>query len=117
MNDNTYTLQPAIPFDYYDTPWQGYGPDWDVDADEIVYVNTVPNKDSLGEAYKWLSKTAWMVRRIEAERFGIPLMAVRWRRCLLLAALINDRRRRMNSWLVAGIKQCAWRGHSSLLWS
>ena len=118
MNEHTFTLQPAIPFNYYDAPWQGYGPDWEVDADELVHANTVPCTDSLNGAHMWLSKIAWRVRRIEAERFGIPLMSVEWRRCLLLAALINDRRRGMNSWLVAGIKQKAWlRAEASpLIW-
>jgi len=112
MNDNT--LQPTVPYSYCDTPAQGWGCDWEVDH-ELVDINTGSLDDSINTAYKWLGKLAWQIRRIEAGRFNGPLMQVSWRRCLLLAAIINDRRRNQNSWLVTSIKQRAWLGESALI--
>jgi hypothetical protein len=62
-------------------------------------------------AYKGLSKLAWQIRKLEAKRFGAPVMKVSWRRALWLAVLISGRRHNINSWLMLGVQQGFAKGY------
>ena len=82
--------------------WQGLSYSWELALPESVApLYAKPTE----RACRGLAKLAWQVRRIEAQRLGVPVMKASWRRALYLAVLIHGRRKGINSWLMEGLRQ------------
>lgn len=90
--------------------------DIDNDFDQELWDSHLAPKWVGMTEYRALAKTAWQVRKIEARRFCTPVMQVGWRRCLMLARLIEDRRKSMNTWTSAGIRQQVGMKRGDLIW-